>query len=393
MARSMTAGGQRGFTLVEMMVALVVGAVSVIVAAKVAQVVIRQSAQGQQATDFNARSRLLGRQLRTDLRMAGFGSTGAIAVDDSNPPWNAGIAVSINGKSAIAAVTGANRIAGGNIGGTAILPNSDAMMVVVPNPGLAGVSVDWAAAGTSGITLGILPSNPGVQPLTNCATGYVYVVDHTAPNGAGRAQVATLTSVVGNGVALGDELQFTMAPGSSVMCARVSTYWVDDSGWLHRTDFGPGPNAVGVQDLVFADANQVGNDQIVPGVLDLQIAYRFSSEVYVNLGLPIPPAANMAAQWAYEGNAQNVDPMLVGGPINQQNWFEVRRVRLNALLSTIRRVDARTSSTKQRTTREDSIAVTVDRPLRVEWVTTSETLTNLRFFDHGAPSGVRPEPF
>lgn len=382
------------------MVALLVGALSVVVAAKVAQVVIRQSAQGKQSTDFNARGRLLGRQLRNDIRAAGHGSTGAVAIDRGSPPWNlgGGMGLLINGKAALPVVAGANNIGPLTIGATPVQQNSDAMMIVVPNPGLSGITAGWSQAGAVTINLDappVIPAIAGYQPLANCNSSYIYVVDHTAPNGAGRAQLLNIANLVGNIITTTDSLQFTLAPGSSVMCARMSTYWVDANGWLHRTDFGPNPVPLQIGSApVYVDSNQVGNDLAAPGVIDLQIAYRFSSEVYNNVGQIIPPVSEIRRQWAYEGQPDNLDLLVESPPIDRlENWFEVRRIRFNALLTSVRRVDPRTSDTKTRLGREDGGQSIVDRPLRAEWLTTVESLTNLRYFDYGAPARVRPEPY
>ena len=386
--------GTRGFTLIEMMVALVVGAIGVVVAAKVAQVVIRQSAEGQQNTDFNARSRLLARQLRADIRAAGYGSTGAIAVDAGLPPWNTpGFTILVNGKAAMPAVRGANNLTATSINGTPVQVGSDALMIAVPNPGLSGVTTNFTPNGTNTITLGPPPTNPTppVQPLSQCTSGLVYAVDHTAPNGAGRAQLLVLVGVVGDTVTTAGNLQFTLAPGSSVSCARLSTYWVDANGWLHRTDFGAGAAPFLLGGQVWVDAASVGaNDLIAPGVLDLQIAYRFSSEIYTNAALALPAPNDFEAQWAHEGRLRNVDLMLLANP---QNWFEVRRIRVNTLVRTQRQVDPRAVTQKNLLAREDGVVTAVNRSVRVEWVTTAETLTNLRYFDYGAPQGVVSEPF
>lgn len=389
------AGRRHGFTLIEMMVAVVVGALAVVVAAKVAQVVIRQSKQGQQSTDFNARARLFTRQIRMDLRAAGYGSTGAVAVDNTRPPWVGMTIQTTNNKPAIAVVAGANNIAGPvPVGPTAIRADSDAMMLVVPNPGIFGLTDGWNQQSNLAINLAPPPMNPlpVVQPLASCATGYVYIVDNTAPNGAGRVQLARFVSVVNDVVTLADSLQFTLAPGSSVMCARLSTYWVDVQGWLHRTDFGPAPTPQPIGGLVWIDTSRIaqGFDLLAPGVIDLQIAYRFSSELYLNEGLVIPPPTVLDAQWAFEDNPNNVDGYL--GP-RPQHWFEVRRVRLNALLTSLREVDPRNFGQKERAFREDGQPSNVNRPLRAEWTTTTEALTNLRYFDYGAPQGVVAEPY
>ena len=386
-----------GFTLLEMMVAVLIGGLSVVVAAKVAAVVIRQSAKGKQSTDFSGRTRLLGRQLRNDVRASGYGSTGAIAVDALRTPWSLGMTIPINGKEAIPAVAGANGLGPIVLGGTTVLANSDAMMVVVPNSGLSGVTAAMAPEGATTWALDQPPSNPLVgapQPLASCGTSFIYVVDHTAPSGAGRAQLMQLVSVVGDVVTTSDQLQFNLAAGSYVACARLSTYWVDDQGWLHRTDFGAGANPVQLgAGLAFVDANQVGNDLMMPGVLDLQIAYRFSAELHRNNGLPIPAAASLPEQWAYEGRGGNVNGLVIGSPLALEGWFETRMVRFNALLRVARLTDPRRFGQMTKAAREDGNPTQVDRTYRAEWVTTTESLTNLRYFDHGTPAGIRPEPF
>ncbi|MEM7678659.1 MAG: hypothetical protein AAF449_21980, partial [Myxococcota bacterium] len=384
--------------LVEMAIAVVVGAVSVVVAAKVAQVVIRQSTRGQQSSDFNTRSQLLTRQLRSDIQAAGSGSTGAIAVDDTVSPWNGGMAFIVNGKSCIPAMAGANNLPATAIGGTNVQPGSDAMMMVVPNPGLAGVTAGWNREGTQTIVLDIPPGNPvpATQPLANCATNVVYAVDHTAPNGAGRAQVFAVNAFAGNTITTVGALQFTLAPGSTVMCARVSTYWVDLQGWLHRTDLQPGGGPfIGLSPVVAVDSSQVGTDMASPGLVDLQVAYRFSSEVYVRAGLAVPAPGSIPSQWAYGGDALNIDtPGRPSLTVDLANWFEVRRARVNLLLRSVRNPEASNAGgQKNLTAREDGAIATVDRLLRAEWATTSETLTSLRYFDFHASPSVDSEPF
>ena len=78
---------RRGFTLLELMIGLAIGAVTVVVASSVAQMLFRQAVSGRQQTDFNSRTRTLGRQLRADIRAAGIGSTGAVFVNPTVLPW------------------------------------------------------------------------------------------------------------------------------------------------------------------------------------------------------------------------------------------------------------------------------------------------------------------
>lgn len=134
------------------------------------------------------------------------------------------------GFSAIPVVAGANGIAGTAVGGETTLAGSDAIQIVVTDPK------------TSVRTLGFNPSGQDViglspfEPALDCPSNMIYVVDHSSPTGQGRSQILFVDAFVAGAVNTSGNLQFTLAAGSEVMCARVSVYWVDDAGWLHRSD-------------------------------------------------------------------------------------------------------------------------------------------------------------
>ena len=222
----------------------------------------------------------------------------------------------------------------------------------------------------------------------------VYVVDHTAPTGAGRAQILFVANYPPNAVNTVGNLQFTVAPGSDVMCARVSTYWTDTTGWFHRSDItGPGVGLVnlGGTGPTFADGTNVATDALGPGVLDLQVAFRVSSEVYTQAGA-VAPVNQPQRTWIYEGVAGNADARMVG----TQQWFEVRMIRVNLLARNLRRIQPHVGGNANIARVEDAAAlppIPLTRALGAEWVTATETLTNLRYFDLGAAAGVAAEPY
>ncbi|MBK6686999.1 MAG: prepilin-type N-terminal cleavage/methylation domain-containing protein [Deltaproteobacteria bacterium] len=371
---------RRGFTLVEMMVAVAVGAISVVVAANVAGVVIRQKAKAKEVTDLTNRARLVARQIREDLRVAGYGSTGAIAVDPLQWP---SVNTPTAGYPAMPAVLGLNGPAG----------DSDAVQLVVPDLGsvrqvalqLAGPAALFAGANLIG--LGVLA----------CPTGVAYVVDHTSPTGAGRTQVFQINPATGAAL---DNLQFDIAAGSEVMCARVSTYWVEippapATPTLRRSDWRPldGPVAMGPLRRLAPAANAA--DIVAPGILNMQVAYRMSAEAFIDAGVPIGAGVT---GWAYEaagdfGGNLNLPGPGLNSPVTPR-WFEVRQVRINLLARTMRKMQV-ANGNRNVNLREDQVANTIPllRDLRADWVTASEALINLRYFDLGAPPGVDAEPY
>lgn len=373
---------RRGFTLIEIMLAMTIGAATVVVAAKIAQLVMSQTAKGKQRSDLSARGLLAGRQLRADLRLAGIGSSGAIAVDPSVVPFaSLSFATPGGGFQAMPVVSGANNIVGGSIGGYQVRPGSDAIQVVTTNSTSRVLVRDRGVEAT-----GVLPVD-STLPLNGCTM--IYISDNSAPTGTGRAHLARVDSMTADLVNIAGVLQFTVAIGSHVMCARISTYWLDDRGWLHRSDLGNGPvSRLDGRYPVYVDPAQAGNDLHSPGVEDLQIAYRVSAEAYRFAAQAIP--AGVEDRWAF-GGGSSADALLAGD-INRPAWFEVRQVRVNLLERTLRKI-GESANVREVGLREDGAMNNVLREHAVEWVTTAETLTNLRFFDLGAPSGAAAEPY
>ena len=175
------------------------------------------------------------------------------------------------------------------------------------------------------------------------------------------------------------------------MCARVSTYWVDNLGWIHRSDLtGAAVVPIHISFPVYVDGSRADDDVIAPGVLDLQVAYRLSAEIYRAAGQPVPPPG--AGEWAFESSAPGTANNFMIGAVNAANWFEVRMARANLLVRTLRKIRHK-GAMRAPGAREDGPAIQVLRETSSDWITTSETVTNLRYFDFGAPAGAPAEPY
>jgi prepilin-type N-terminal cleavage/methylation domain-containing protein len=391
--------GRRGFTLIELMITLIVGSITVIVAAHVAQMLVRQSASGRQKTDFNSRAQMIGKQIRADLRTAGMGSTGVLTADVGVAPWGVLVTAQTapNNYDVIPAVVATTNAAGAPAG-VGVLPGSDALMVIVPNPSAHVRTFNISPAATSVLSIDPAGPNPATA-LAGC--NYVYIVDHSTPSGAGRTQIAAVTGLAVGTVTINGVLQFAAQPNTDVLCARVSTYWVsDDDGdglgdWLRRTDMtgNPAPvNIGGAANPVFVDANGVGPDQMAPGVLDMQVAASFSAELWRKNG-GVPPL-NPNARWAFD-QAGTADAFLG----DATDWAEVRMVRVNVLTRKMRATTNKIDQQPQLFRREDMAAAPLPMPvngpnmfMEPEWIVTAEAVTNLRFFDYGQPQGTLAEP-
>lgn len=375
-----------GFTLLEMIIAVVIGGISVLMAAQIAQTVMRQNAKGKQRTDFTSRSRLLGKQLRSDLKLAGIGATGAVAVDPGSGPFGAMSFQTASGFWAIPVIAGATNVPA-SAGTLNFQAGSDAIQLVVPNPSQLIHTQDRATAGTNVLTFAG-PPGEDAGALAGCTM--VYISDHSAPNGSGRAQVAFLNAVTPATVQLDGTLQFTVAPGSDVMCARISTYWVDDQFMFRRNDLTVGGTVVRPVGNAWAFIDSAATDtEVSPGVLDLQIAYRVSSEVY--RAANAAPPGDPDQQWAYTGSGANADASMN----TPASWFEVRMVRINILGRTLRRIDTNTDA-RAYARLEDGVGlppIPVSWNHTAEWISTTETVTNLRYYDFGAPERVPAEPY
>lgn len=377
----------RGFTLVEMMVAVAVGAATVAMAAKIAAVVLQQNNLSEQKQDMSLRSRVLSEQLRADIRLAGLGSTGAIGVDPTLPALGAMAipATPSGGFAAIPAIAGANNL------GFIALPTgtmemqTDAIQMVVPNPMSVLRTVQRARRGTNLLTVANTGALGAGCPL-------VYLHDHSNPNGAGRTQLAWTQAVAANTVTIQGALMFTAAAGTEVYCARVSTYWVDDQGWLHRTDLNPAGGVIQLgTSRVFVTDAPLGPDQMAPGITNLQVAYKVSSEAYRQANPPATVPALPEAQWAYTAVAPNADA-LMNDPTNPHLWFEVRLVRMNLFTVRAKRATKNTHLTPQQRA-EDGDPTNVASSVGGDWLVATEAVTNLRMFDTATPELVPAEPF
>lgn len=386
---------RRGFTLLEVMVSVVIGAISVAVATKVAQVVIQQSARGRERTDFHARAQSFTRQLRADIRTAGLGSSGAIAF--ASPPPIASIVYSTdNLYFAMPAVTGANNVPAIAIGTGTSQPGSDFLQLVVPDPSTAVRSTGFGRAGTG--VMQMEPFNAGADPLlpaapqavppcaTNPAQRLIYIIDNTAPNGSGRAMLAYVSTWDATGLTIINAFPFTISPGARVMCARISTYWVDDQGWFHRSDFNrrgqpvdPIPGS-----LVMVDSAASVNDTVSPGVDDFQVAFAMSADVQRRRGLPLDPTTRHV--FAPGGMAAPAAP-------NLSEWADVRQVRFNVLSRTLRKVISTSQAVTLQPREDGPVPPVRSRGHGTEWVTSTEVLMSLKLYDESAPQNTVADPF
>lgn len=377
-----------GFTLLEVMVAALVGGISILVAAKVAQVVIQQSAKSRERTDFHERARAVTRQLRADLRTAGYGSTGSIAYDNSLPgilgAGNIGY-ITPNGYLAMAAVNGVSNTGPIGVGGLTSQAGADMLMLVVPDPSTAVRTTDHARAPGSITTTETGPIGPCGAPGS-----LIYILDHSTPTGVGRAQLSYVVNWAGVGLTVLGSFQFTAAPGSRVMCARISTYWLENDGSLHRTDItnqGTGVTNVGGS-AVYVGNNASFNDSASPGIIDFQVAYGMSAEWRLRTGGGGPGVLDPLGRYALDDGASAMT-----APID---WADVRTVRFNILSRTLRKVgNEGTGTAPTFTAREDGAipAPPLTRAHQVEWITSSEVLMSLRLFDEITVSGTDPDPY
>jgi prepilin-type N-terminal cleavage/methylation domain-containing protein len=358
---------RRGFSLMELVFAIAIGALLVAVAASLARWGSQQTGRGDEQNQLSQRTRLLRAQLRADIEAAGIGSTGAIAV----PPTALYLRFAFpsdNGRTAMPVVLGEN-----NVVAAGVMPNTDIIQVVVADP-TTRVTTDQPSGPPE-------PNRLFIDQPIRCPNDLVYIVDHSAANGAGRTHLARIDGASPTSTLRGAEvLQFSIAPGSDVMCGRISVYWLDPAGQLMRADLDPDPGAgfTTLSGLLgFTSAPEV----ISPGGVDLQIAYSLSSEAD-GVGRTAAPAA----RWAYGTGSPTT--------IADENWFEVRMVRINLLLRSLRMVQESTFAVQQGTLEDEpppgkTILQTYGRQL----LTTTVVLTNQKYFDYSATAGQSAEPF
>lgn len=366
----------RGFTLVEAMVAIAVGAIAVVMSANIAALVIRNNTQSEQRSDVHTRTRIVFEQLRADIRSAGMGSTGAIGVDVSDALFASMAIVTDGGRAAIPAIAVANNVSDGSF-----RLSTDAIQLVVPNAAIIVRTVDRAQDGTRQLPV-------DGQLDATCELAYIH--DHTSPTGAGRVQVAWIQAASPTQVTLENNLVFTVAPGSQVMCARISTYWLDEDGWLRRTDLRAGASAarVAVSEVWLSAADQ--NDRLAPGVEAFQVAVALSAEGFRQLDPPVPQPTHPAGRWAFTGRDPNANAVLLGA--DRQVWFEIRQVRVNVYARRMRAaVPERQPFNAE--PREDGLEFTIMFGSGGEWVTASEAAVNLRVFDSATSAEMRAEPY
>lgn len=375
----MTAG-RRGFTLVELLVALAVGSLALVAAAKIAAIGVVSSGRGEQSNEMLDRVRLMGIQLRTDLALAGLGSNGIIGVQPANWGFMVGTAIiTAQGRTALPAVRGVNNVpAAVTIGGVTVQRGSDILQVIVPDadPARTWRTRSTVLAGVVDIPLDL----PLATPAMVCP--YVYILDHGAPNGGGRTQLAQGAPAGANAtIRLGEPLLFPLTQGAEVMCARISTYWVDVNDQLHRTDLAPPPAPPAVQIGVTGVWTTPVPSVAAPGIVDLQLAFVFGRS-----------ATGVSAANHTLGAAAGAGPY--PGLPTAADWGELRAVRYTLVGRSLRQV-VNPGLAIDIPLHEDRIPGLVMRPstFTTHVAAGGAELTNLRYFDELADANVVLEPY
>lgn len=377
-----------GFTLIELLIALAIGSFGMAVAAYVAQVAVRQGGRGQEQNQLSSSSQVVGRQLRNDIELTGHGTSGAAGVDPADPGLLSVAVATPAGWSAIPVVRLLNNLPSAAIGGTTTMNNSDVLQLVVPNPSTAApTAVPIRRLSLASEAYNAANFNAATPPP---ACALYLVADFGATTGAARSQIID--------PAVGGNLQFDVSQGANVMCVRISTYWVDTSFALRRSDYQSGVSAAmtvgGVS--IFVPAATNANEIIAMGALDFQVALRLSAEVF-------GPAATADASWAYTAPANGAADAALG---TATNWFEVRQVRFSIPLRAARAVD------EPGQTLMAAGDVFEDRPVgslladvqaldpnalargyAMIRISSSQVLYNLRFFDQNLPALTPAEPY
>lgn len=363
-----------GFTLVEMLVAVTIGAFGIAAAAAVARTAVQQSGRGRQVNMLHSTSRLVIRQLRADLDVAGLGSTGAVAADCSGATWGAICGPTPGaGFSAIPAIRGANNVAG-SVGGINVRAGSDALQLIVPDPSTRATTTRPAATNSSIVYVPPMPCR------------MLYVSDHSAPNGAGRTQVIVMGARNVRNPSSAERLQFPVFEGSDVMCARLTTYWVDEDGWLYRSDAIPGTGPAGTLGVLSVPTTAPAN-RVAPGVEDLQIAYRFSSELTGNRLAPPPD------RWAYDDDPGGtaVEAAIAASPAAA--WFEVRQVRISMLTRSLRAVGEPGAILAEAALEDRPDDIDLRQGYARSVIRSSAVIRTLRYYDMSSPGGLNAEPY
>jgi prepilin-type N-terminal cleavage/methylation domain-containing protein len=398
---------RRGFTLIEVMVAAAIVLFATLAVMRVGTQIARSSTHEGLRNDLANRTRTVFESLRQDAEAAGYGSTGAIGVDQAVPPWNLNFGnptswarASAQGKFAIPAIQGVNNAAGGGAGELAL---TDAVMMVVPELETSRPTWTAAAPGATFLTMTAPPLAPPYNPCPAtgdyCCHNLLYISDHSSPDGSGRTQVLQGNITAGAAPQLnvmgGDKFVFEIGPQSEVFCARISTYWVDSRRWLHRSDLNPaGPfsfingnnGVVGGYQLITTILPAQG-DVMAPGIMDMQLAYRFSSAA---VGI-VPTATPENKHW-FTGKVADHFPL---GSTN--DWFEVRRIRVSFIARSLRPDDSPPAGTFRfaDTPAEDGNVNNWRFSEKYSrYIHSSEAvLPNLRIFDYGADPTATAEPY
>ncbi len=346
---------QRGFTLVEMMVASAVAGIAITAAFAFASVQVRSFAQRQDVAQLSSASRAVEDTIAEDIRNAGYATSF----------WaGTGHVTSFGSRAVVSAPAGPVPIPAGPLGVPAIQvvdnvgapPEAQAGSDAITILRVEGNSTNLPSSGPGATGMDSTPGNVAYQvadlsALAPCGSGngsrLVMISDLVrSPQPATMLQqianipVGTLpgpgaiTFVAGTygldpnsagsaGGVMPAPRQF--GPGSLVTCVRLVTYWVDNLGRLRMFRSTPGNPAgavamTGAGGLATLPVDPANDMVVAEGVLDLQLALFMSGQS------PVGPN-----DWILDANG----PVLT----NSRHLVEARSVRITATLSTPRADD------------------------------------------------------
>lgn len=391
--------GRRGFTLVEMMVAVAVGAIVLAAVFSLAVQQMQSYTEGAAVGELHASSRVVFESLTRDLRNAGAGTSFYAGAPIAVLGVNEHLAIR-DGSDGSSRGIPAIRVANGITSPAEVMPGSDAIALLrITSPTTALLDRVPPAPG-AGVAYEVADFN--VLAACAAADGMVLLSDSTRSTSEAEAMVLALDRVAstaqnalvfrnGFGIDPSDGNRATdrsvppagMAVGSRVMCVQPVTYWLDTEGRLRlfqATRANPGGTAS-------ARGGYAGHVPIDPtadavlaeGVEDLQFAVLMSAAA---------PGA-LANAWAFV-------PGLA--PVAETDLAEARVVRASVLMRTT--ASAKTSDGPGRVGQiEDHVLTQVEQPgchtpdtcydpsFRRKVLTFTAEIRNMRLFDAVSDSG------
>lgn len=297
----------RGFTLVEVMVASVVGLIVLLGVVALAKNQVQSFGSQEESLKAQAAQRIIFEAIAKDIRNTGYGMGFYAGISPTSQLMPMSIKDSAGPTyRGIPAIRVANNISAPNV-----MPGSDAVMAIRVTSAPAHLTTS-------------IPCGPGVgtsytvdnfTPLIPCARagGFVLVSDQTTPSGVpaavmyqlaqnGAANANTQLTFASTNIAVdtvgctdGNGNPNSLPPrgsgsGSTVVCVQPVTYWIDSNAQLRLWQATASPTmsnnhivvgANGIGRVIISDSDAV----LADGVQDLQVSVFMS-----NCGAVVTPA-------------------------------------------------------------------------------------------------------